>query len=47
MLWSCVRVVLLGGTLIESDTVNELIDNQTLLLKEYTWMVRAIYKCNR
>jgi hypothetical protein len=21
--------------------------NQTLLLKEYTWMARAIYKCSR
>jgi hypothetical protein len=46
MLWSCVRVVVLGSRLVEGDTVNELIDNQTLLPKEYTWMARAIYKCN-
>jgi hypothetical protein len=31
-----VRVIVLGGRLIERDTVNELIDNQTLLLKKYT-----------
>jgi hypothetical protein len=47
MLWSCVRVVVLGSRLVERDTVNELIDNQTLLLKEYTWMAKAIYKCSR
>jgi hypothetical protein len=47
MLWSCVRVVALGGRLVERDTVNELIDNRTLLLKEYTWMARAVYKCSR
>jgi hypothetical protein len=47
MLWSCVRVVVLGGRLIERDTLNELIDNQTLLLKKYTWMARAVYKCSR
>jgi hypothetical protein len=46
MLWSCVRVVILSR-LVERDTVNELIDNQTLLLKGYTWMARAIYKCSR
>jgi hypothetical protein len=46
MLWSCVRVVVLGSRLVERDTVNELIVNQTLLLKEYTWMARAIYKCS-
>jgi hypothetical protein len=33
MSWSCVRVVVLGGRLVERDTENELIDNQTLLLK--------------
>jgi hypothetical protein len=47
MLWSCVRVVVLSGRLVERDTVNELIDNHTLLLKKYTWMARAVYKCNR
>jgi hypothetical protein len=46
MLWSCVRVVVLDSRLVEGDTVNELINNQTLLLKEYTWMARAVYKCN-
>jgi hypothetical protein len=46
MLWSCVRVVVLDGRLVERDTINELIDNQTLLLKKYTWMVRALYKCS-
>jgi hypothetical protein len=34
MLWSCVRVVVLGSRLVERDIVNELIDNKTLLLKE-------------
>jgi hypothetical protein len=43
MLWSCVRVVVLSGRLVERDTVNELISNQTLLLKKYTWMARAVY----
>jgi hypothetical protein len=33
MLWSCVQVVVLRSRLSERDTVNELIDNQTLLLK--------------
>jgi hypothetical protein len=47
ILWSCVRVVVLGGRLVERDTVNELIDNQTLLLTRYTWMARSIYKCSR
>jgi hypothetical protein len=47
MLWSCVRVVVLDGRLVERDTVNELIDNQTLSLKEYTWMARAVYNCSR
>jgi hypothetical protein len=47
MLWSCVRVVVLGGRLVERDAVNELIDNQSLLLKKYTWMARAVYKCSR
>jgi hypothetical protein len=43
---SCVRVVVLAiGPL--KETINELIDNQTLLLKEYTWMARAVYKCSR
>jgi hypothetical protein len=47
MFWSCVRVVVLGSRLVERDTVNELIDNQTLLLKEDTWMARVVYKCSR
>jgi hypothetical protein len=47
MLWSCVRVVVLSGRLVERDTINELIDNQTLLLKKYTWMARAVYECSR
>jgi hypothetical protein len=46
MLWSCVRVVVLDGRLVERDTINELIDNQTLLLKKYTWMARVVYKCS-
>jgi hypothetical protein len=45
--WSCVRVVVLASRPVEGDTVNDLIDNQTLLLKEYTWMARAVYKCSR
>jgi hypothetical protein len=40
-------IVVLGARLVERDTVDELIDNQTLLLKKYTWMARAIYKCSR
>jgi hypothetical protein len=44
MLWSCVRVVVLGGRPVEGDTVNELIDNQTLLLKRYTCVASAVYK---
>jgi hypothetical protein len=32
---------------LEEITVNELIRNQTLLLKkEYIWMARAVYKCS-
>jgi hypothetical protein len=46
-LWSCERVVVLGSRPVEGDIVNELIENQTLLLREYNWMVRAIYKCSR
>jgi DNA-directed RNA polymerase subunit RPC12/RpoP len=42
-----VRVVVLGDRLVERDTVNGLIDNQTLLLKMYTWMAMAVYKCSR
>jgi hypothetical protein len=34
--------VVLGSRPIKGDTVNELIDNQTLLLKRYTWMARAV-----
>jgi hypothetical protein len=40
------RVVVLGSRPVEGDKVNELIRNQTLLLKKYTWMARAIYKCS-
>jgi hypothetical protein len=46
-LWSCKRVVVLDSRPVEGDTVNELIRNQTLLLKEYTWMARAVYRCGR
>jgi hypothetical protein len=46
-LWSCERVVVLSSRPVEGDTVNELIENQTLLLKGYTWMARAVYKCGR
>jgi hypothetical protein len=46
-LWSCERVVVLDSGPVEGDTVNELIENQTLLLKEYTWMARSVYKCSR
>jgi hypothetical protein len=42
-----VRVEVLASRPVEGDTVNQLIDSQTLLLKEYTWMARAIYKCSR
>jgi hypothetical protein len=41
------RVVVLGSRPVEGDTVNELIKSRTLLLKEYTWMARAVYKCTR
>jgi hypothetical protein len=40
------RVVVLDSRPVEGNTVNELTENQTLLLKKYTWMVRAIYKCS-
>jgi hypothetical protein len=40
------RVVVLGSRPVEGDTVNELIENQTLLLKEYSWMARAVYRCS-
>jgi hypothetical protein len=46
-LWSSERVVVLGSRPIEGDTVNELIENQALLLREYTWMARVVYKCSR
>jgi hypothetical protein len=45
--WSCERVVVLGSRPVEGDAVNELIKSRTLLLKEYTWMARAVYKCSR
>jgi hypothetical protein len=35
-LWSCERVVVLDSKPMEEDTVNELIENQTLFLKGYT-----------
>jgi hypothetical protein len=38
------RVVVLGSRPVEGDTVNELINNETLLLKRYTWMASAVYK---
>jgi hypothetical protein len=41
------RVVVLSSRFVEGDTINELIENQTLLLKDYTWMARAVYKCSR
>jgi hypothetical protein len=42
------RVVVLDSRTVAGDTVNELIVNQTLLLrKRYTWMARAVYKCSR
>jgi hypothetical protein len=41
------RVVVLSSIPVEGDTVNELIENQTLLLKKYTWMARVVYKCSR
>jgi hypothetical protein len=41
------RVVVLGSRPVEGDTVNELIKSRTLLLKEYTWVSRAVYKCSR
>jgi hypothetical protein len=41
------RVVVLGSRPIQGDIVNELIKSRTLLLKEYAWMARAVYNCNR
>jgi hypothetical protein len=46
-MWNFMRLVVLGSRPVEGDTINELIENQTLLLKEYTWMARAVYKCSR
>jgi hypothetical protein len=40
------QVVVLGSRPVEGDTENELIKSRTLLLKEYTWMARAVYKCS-
>jgi hypothetical protein len=45
--WSCLRVVVLASRPVEGDTVSQLIENSTLLLKEYTLMARAVYKCCR
>jgi hypothetical protein len=42
------RVVVLDSRPVAGDTINELIVNQTLLLrKRYTWMAKAVYKCSR
>jgi hypothetical protein len=41
------RVVVLNSRPVEGDIVNELIESRTLLLKKYTWMARAVYKCSR
>jgi hypothetical protein len=41
------RVVVLGSRPVEGDTANELIKGQPLLLRKYTWMARAVYKCSR
>jgi hypothetical protein len=46
-LWSCKRAVVLSSRPVEGGTINELMGDQTLLLKEYTWMARAVYKCGR
>jgi hypothetical protein len=46
-MWSCKRVVVLVSRPVEGDTVNELIENRSLLLKEYTWMARAVNRCSR
>jgi hypothetical protein len=36
------RVVVLAGKPVKGDTINQLIENPTLLLKGYTWIARAI-----
>jgi hypothetical protein len=36
------RVVVLASRPVKGNTVSQLIENQTLLLKEYTWMARAV-----
>jgi hypothetical protein len=41
------RVVVLGSRPVEGDIENELIESRTLLLRDYTWMARAVYKCSR
>jgi hypothetical protein len=41
------RVVVLDSRPVEGNLVNELIESRTLLLTEYTWMARAVYKCSR
>jgi hypothetical protein len=46
-MWSCEQVVVLDSRPVEGDTVNELIENQTLLLEGYTWMAKTVYKCSR
>jgi hypothetical protein len=40
------RVVVLDNGPIVGDTVNELTESQTLLLKKYTWMATTVYKCS-
>jgi hypothetical protein len=36
------RVVVLASRPVKGNTVSQLIENPTLLLKEYTWMARAV-----
>jgi hypothetical protein len=36
------RVVVLASRPDEGNTVSQLIENQTFLLKEYTWMAMAV-----
>jgi hypothetical protein len=41
------RVVVLASRLVEGNTVSQLIDNQTLLLKEVHLDGHGCYKCSR
>jgi hypothetical protein len=38
------RVVVLGRSSVEGDTVNKLKQESNFITEKYTWMARAVYK---